>query len=49
MAAPTFGEYESAVRKTGEKTRFVKLDKNFNIAADAFDKGDGGRKTCVSL
>ena len=44
MAAPTFGEYESAVRKTGEKTRFVKLDKNFNIAADTFTKEMAGAK-----
>ena len=27
MAAPTFGEYESAVRKTGESPKFVRLDK----------------------
>ena len=31
IPAPTFGEYESAVRKTGENPKFVKLDKNFNL------------------
>ncbi len=30
MPAPTFGEYESAVRKTGESPKFVKLGKAFN-------------------
>ena len=30
MPAPTFGEYESAVRKTGETPKFVKLGKNFH-------------------
>ena len=29
MPAPTFGEYESAVRKTGEVPKFVKLGRNF--------------------
>ena len=29
MPAPTFGEYESAVRKTGESPKFVKLGRNF--------------------
>ncbi len=36
MPAPTFGEYESAVRKTGETPKFVKLGKTFNIEAEAF-------------
>jgi threonine-phosphate decarboxylase len=31
MPAPTFGEYESAVHKTGETPKFVKLNKNFMI------------------
>ncbi|MCW4003420.1 MAG: threonine-phosphate decarboxylase CobD [Candidatus Bathyarchaeota archaeon] len=31
IPAPTFGEYESAVLKTGETIKFVKLNKNFNI------------------
>ena len=29
MPAPTFGEYESAVRKTGETPKFVKLSGRF--------------------
>ncbi len=36
IPAPTFGEYESAVRKTGEKVNLVKLDGNFNIDDDVF-------------
>jgi threonine-phosphate decarboxylase len=36
IPAPTFGEYESAVRKTGETPKFVKLDKNFNVDATVF-------------
>ncbi len=36
IPAPTFGEYESAVRKTGETPKFVKLDGNFNVDATAF-------------
>ena len=36
IAAPTFGEYESAVRKAGETPKFVKLNKNFNIDSSAF-------------
>lgn len=36
MPAPTFGEYESAVCKTGETPKFVKLGKDFSIDRDAF-------------
>ena len=36
IPAPTFGEYESAVRKAGETPKFVKLNKNFNIDATNF-------------
>ena len=38
IPAPTFGEYESAVRKTGETAKFVKLDANFNIDNRAFTR-----------
>jgi L-threonine-O-3-phosphate decarboxylase len=38
MPAPTFGEYESAVRKTGEAPKFVKLGKTFNIDAEVFKR-----------
>ena len=38
LPAPTFGEYESAVRKTGESPKFVKLGKNFNINANEFER-----------
>lgn len=36
MAAPTFGEYEAAVRKTGESVKFVRLSKDFQIESEAF-------------
>ena len=38
IPAPTFGEYESAVKRTGETIKFVKLDCNFNIDAGAFER-----------
>ena len=44
IPAPTFGEYESAVRKTGETPRFVKLNKHFNVDAAAFQKEISGAK-----
>ena len=44
IPAPTFGEYESAVRKTGETPKFVRLDKNFKIEADAFKREIAGAK-----
>jgi threonine-phosphate decarboxylase len=44
IPAPTFGEYESAVRKTGETPKFVRLDKNFNIDADVFAREMAGAK-----
>jgi L-threonine-O-3-phosphate decarboxylase len=44
IPAPTFGEYESAVRKTGETPKFVKLDKNFNVDADVFAREMVGAK-----
>jgi threonine-phosphate decarboxylase len=44
IPAPTFGEYESAVRKTGESVKFVKLEKNFNLDASAFEREMKGAK-----
>ena len=44
MPAPTFGEYESAVRKTGETPKFVKLGKNFTIESEAFKREMAGAK-----
>jgi threonine-phosphate decarboxylase len=44
MAAPTFGEYESAVRKTGECVKFVRLTGNFQIEAQAFQQEMPGCK-----
>ncbi len=44
MAAPSFGEYESAVRKTGESPKFVRLGSNFQIEAEAFKTAMAGCK-----
>jgi threonine-phosphate decarboxylase len=44
MAAPTFGEYESAVRKTGESPKFVRLGNSFQIEAEAFRREMAGVK-----
>jgi threonine-phosphate decarboxylase len=44
MAAPTFGEYERAVRKTGESVKFMRLDKSFQIDAEAFKRELAGCK-----
>ena len=44
MAAPSFGEYESAVRKTGESPKFVRLGRNFQIEAEAFKTAMAGCK-----
>ncbi len=38
VPAPSFGEYENAVRKTGEKIKYVKLGNSFRIVPDAFEK-----------
>lgn len=44
MAAPTFGEYEGAVRKTGADIRFIKLGADMKLDADAFIAGMKGAK-----
>jgi len=44
MAAPTFGEYESAVRKTGEAPKFVRLNSSFQVEAEAFKREMAGCK-----
>jgi len=44
MAAPTFGEYEAAVRKTGESVKFVRLSGDFQIEAEAFQNAMAGCK-----
>jgi len=38
MPAPTFGEYESAVRKTGETPHFGRLGKTFAVNAEEFKR-----------
>jgi len=44
MPAPTFGEYEGAVCKTGETSKFVKLNKDFDIDSSAFKREMAGAK-----
>ncbi len=44
MPAPTFGEYESAVCKSGETPKFVKLSKTFAIEPEAFKREMAGAK-----
>jgi threonine-phosphate decarboxylase len=44
MPAPTFGEYESAVRKTGETPKFSKLSKAFTIEPEPFKRKMAGAK-----
>jgi threonine-phosphate decarboxylase len=44
IPAPTFGEYESAVRKTGEAIKFINLNKNFNIEENTFKSDMAGAK-----
>jgi L-threonine-O-3-phosphate decarboxylase len=44
IPAPTFGEYESAVRKTGEAIKFINLNKNFNIEENTFKSDIAGAK-----
>jgi L-threonine-O-3-phosphate decarboxylase len=44
MPAPTFGEYESAINKTGETPKFVKLGKTFKIEPELFTREMAGAK-----
>ena len=44
LPAPTFGEYASAVCKTGEATKFVKLGKTFTVEPESFKRGMIGAK-----
>lgn len=44
MPAPTFGEYEGAVRKTGAEVKFVKLNSNFQLDTQAFVEAMFGAK-----
>jgi threonine-phosphate decarboxylase len=44
MPAPTFGEYESAIRKTGETPRFIKLSKAFSVDPEMFEREMAGAK-----
>ncbi|MGD6932673.1 MAG: threonine-phosphate decarboxylase CobD [Candidatus Bathyarchaeia archaeon] len=44
MPAPTFGEYEGAVRKTGADIHFIKLGADMKLDVDAFIAGMKGAK-----
>lgn len=44
IPAPTFGEYESAICKTGESPKFLKLGKSFNVELATFEREMAGAK-----
>jgi len=44
VPAPTFGEYEGAVMKTGAEVKLVKLNNNFQVDTKAFIKAMAGAK-----
>ena len=44
IPAPTFGEYEGAVRKAGETPKFVNLNRNFNLESSIFANEIAGAK-----
>jgi len=44
LPAPTFGEYASAVCKTGGATKFVKLGKTFTVEPESFKRNMIGAK-----
>lgn len=49
VPAPTFGEYESAVKRTGEKTKQVKLGKDFRVEPSRFVRAMTGKVKAVFL
>ena len=44
IPAPTFGEYENAVRKVGNKPKHIKLSRNFQVEPDRFTREMKGAK-----
>lgn len=44
IPAPTFGEYEGAVKKSGENARFVRLNRDFNVDLATFSREMSGAK-----
>ncbi|TFH23555.1 aminotransferase class I/II-fold pyridoxal phosphate-dependent enzyme [Candidatus Bathyarchaeota archaeon] len=44
IPAPTFDEYERAVRKTGETPKFLEMGKSFNVEAATFKTEISGAK-----
>ncbi|MCW4010386.1 MAG: threonine-phosphate decarboxylase CobD [Candidatus Bathyarchaeota archaeon] len=47
VPAPSFGEYETAVRKTGEKVRYVKLGRGFQVTSEKFLRAMSGNAKIV--
>ena len=47
VPAPSFGEYENAVLKTGQKFRYVKLDRNFEANPEKFISAMTGKTKIV--
>lgn len=44
IPAPTFGEYENAVRKVGNKPKHIKLSRDFQVEPDSFTREMRGAK-----
>ncbi len=49
VPAPTFGEYESAVRRAGEKTKHVQLSRDFRVDPSRFIRAMTGKAKVVFL
>ena len=47
VPAPSFGEYENAVRKTGEKVKYVKLGRDFRAEPNSFSRAMTGKAKIV--
>jgi len=47
VPAPSFGEYENAVRKTGEKVKFVRLGRDFQADPSRFEDALTGKVKIV--
>lgn len=44
IPAPSFSEYEGAIKRTGEQIKFLKLDKNFQVDKASFSREISGAK-----
>lgn len=49
IPAPTFGEYERAVRKVGEEPKHIKLNPDFRVDPAVFARELSGAKNCFFM